>query len=758
MKEMDEITDLNTENTLLTNNTSNNNQQNTQNSFSKESIEKEYTSTLLNKTYSRKQSLNPQIKIPLNTIYETEELETITPRKKKYSISSQDELKSEESENEKISQTTLIFYSLPSFGKMSCLVLLNVNSTLYYESLGASLLYMSFFVTLTRSIEILIKPFIAHLSDEIKTKMGRRKPFMLIGCGFYTLFLVLLFSPPSMKTTSKALSIWYGIFFILFFISESITIPPYLALGPELSSSSKEREKLYYYFYLFQYIGVLFAAAAPILTNKLFSYCDCSYCENFPLKVDIEKCIDNCMVICTLRANEKSYLILACFIGLFFVVSIILLSVNVKEKKGSFNKEKVSFMTSLNQVYNNKSFMSLIIPWICDVTIMTIFSSLIPFYLNIVINPQQYCIQNHISLKNRKCSTEYHLSLAISIFFISCLFTCSIWHFLVEKFGKLICWRSFSLICIIPFTLFLFCDLGSTSLLLFSAIVISFPTGAAYLNDVMVSDTIDYDEFFTGKRNEGIYTVFSSLIPKFVSLFAQAIPLSLLSIIGFIPTEHGYVHMQPLCVIYYIKIVFSVIPIFLSITSFVFKLYYPLGDKENLGLKESIELQKKHFDDLKKKFINFYVIDDPVYDKKHINVLANTNDNVNNTVLTKNLCGHFNSYSSLFMIYNDKLNKLYVKIIFIISLAVVFSAFSVFLLIRTFKFLNEQKLSFIPITLVFVLTLLIIIIALYYLKLRALRKAIKGEFELDKKFVKLFIYAKAFNNDDKYLLESKKED
>ena len=67
-------------------------------------------------------------------------------------------------------------------------------------------------------------------------------------------------------------------------------------------------------------------------------------------------------------------------------------------------------------------------------------------------------------------------------------------------------------------------------------------------------------------------------------------------------------------------------------------------------------------------------------------------------------------------------------------------------------------MSFIPITLVFVLTLLIIIIALYYLKLRALRKAIKGEFELDKKFVKLFIYLKTFNNDDKYLLESKKED
>jgi len=199
---------------------------------------------------------------------------------------------------DKIPLSILIFYSLPSFGKMSCFVLLNIHAMLYYESIGASLVYMSFFVILSRSIEILLKPFIAHISDEIKTKMGRRKPFMLIGCGFYALFLILLFSPPTENTTTKALSIWYGIFFVLFFMAESITIPPYLALAPELSSNTLEREKLYYFFYVFQYIGVLFAAAAPILINKTFADCDCSYCTNFPLALDVEKCIESCNLIC----------------------------------------------------------------------------------------------------------------------------------------------------------------------------------------------------------------------------------------------------------------------------------------------------------------------------------------------------------------------------------------------------------------------------------------------------------------------------
>ena len=103
---------------------------------------------------------------------------------------------------------------------------------------------------------------IAHCSDELRTSFGRRKPFMVAGCGFYAIFLVLLFSPPMMKTGVRNISIWFGVFYVLFFMAETITNVPYLALGPELSSNSKQRERLYFFFYVFQYIGVLFAAAA----------------------------------------------------------------------------------------------------------------------------------------------------------------------------------------------------------------------------------------------------------------------------------------------------------------------------------------------------------------------------------------------------------------------------------------------------------------------------------------------------------------
>ena len=190
--------------------------------FSESNIEKEYKCMDLNTEIKRKESINPEYPHNFSLIknhkeeHESEEEneeDEMKPLTRSYSVnndySNMDNKKDNNDENDILSLSTLIFYSLPSFGKMSCLVLLNVNSTLYYESLGASLIYMSFFVILSRSLEILVKPLVAHISDEIKTKLGRRKPFMLIGCGFYALFLVLLFSPPTVQTTSKTLSIWY---------------------------------------------------------------------------------------------------------------------------------------------------------------------------------------------------------------------------------------------------------------------------------------------------------------------------------------------------------------------------------------------------------------------------------------------------------------------------------------------------------------------------------------------------------------------
>jgi len=178
---------------------------------------------------------------------------------------------------------------------------------------------------------------------------------------------------------------------------------------------------------------------------------------------------------------------------------------------------------------NNYPFILLLTPWILDLIITTIFAAMLPFFLNYIINPQRYCIKNDLDLNSDDCNVNIWLAYSISVFFISCIFFTLMWHYLVKKFGKKKCWQSYSLISIIVFSLFFFCGEGSMGTLIFVSICCSIPAGGAYLNDVFISDIIDYDEFICGQRNEGVFTVFSAFIPKVVSIFSQSIPLTVMT-------------------------------------------------------------------------------------------------------------------------------------------------------------------------------------------------------------------------------------
>ena len=160
---------------------------------------------------------------------------------------------------------------------------------------------------------------------------------------------------------------------------------------------------------------------------------------------------------------------------------------------------------------------------------------------------------------------------------------------------------------------------------------------------------------------------------------------------------------------------------------------------------------------MKKDNVNFYKIYDPVYECKYINIIPNTDEfNVKNSIKTKDFLNHFFSYRALFLIYNGQLKELKKILKGVIILSSALSLFSFILLLYTFEYLSEQKYSFIPITDLFVITALIIIIILFYLKLKALNRVIDGEFELDNKLVKLFIFAKMKNNKD-VIYEKKKK-
>ena len=241
---------------------------------------------------------------------------------------------------------------------------------------------------------------------------------MLFGCGFYALFLILIFSP--LENLSKlGISLWFGLFYVLFFCADTITNIPYLALGPELSNDTKEREKLYIYYYTSQYIGVLVSSMAPEIIKNLVRNCNCNYCDEIINPLEKSKCITTCESPCELNALKTSLQIIAVFIGLLFVFTIILISNRIKEKKHeNKNENEGHFIPTLFRLYNNKPFMYLLLPWIIDITIAQIVTTIFPFFIAYITNPYNHCKKNNISLSDAKCSSTFWLAILISLFFI----------------------------------------------------------------------------------------------------------------------------------------------------------------------------------------------------------------------------------------------------------------------------------------------------------------------------------------------------
>merc|ERR1719230_787716 len=98
---------------------------------------------------------------------------------------------------------------------------------------------IALFTAMARSLDVVSDPLMSYITDSASCDKlpawlsGRRKPFMFFGCFVYSGLLFCLLNPPYAEETP--LSMWFGIVYTLYFLSNTVTTIPYDALAPELS-------------------------------------------------------------------------------------------------------------------------------------------------------------------------------------------------------------------------------------------------------------------------------------------------------------------------------------------------------------------------------------------------------------------------------------------------------------------------------------------------------------------------------------------
>ena len=152
---------------------------------------------------------------------------------------------------------TKLAYGVGAIGESSVIWLFSTLAFFFYNQvIGLSGTLAGLAVLIATLFDAVSDPLVGSISDNFRSKYGRRHPFMFAAPLPAMLCIYLVFSPP-IGMGQIAIFAWFAIFTILLRLSITLFTIPHLALGAELSDDYIERSNVMSFNNVFAYTGVI---------------------------------------------------------------------------------------------------------------------------------------------------------------------------------------------------------------------------------------------------------------------------------------------------------------------------------------------------------------------------------------------------------------------------------------------------------------------------------------------------------------------
>jgi len=306
-------------------------------------------------------------------------------------------------------------------------------------------------------------PIIGFLSDRTKTKMGRRRPFMLGGAIPLFIAMIIMFTNPSLVLGSgisqPVLFIYTMVVYIILCTTYSTVNIPYSSLGPELTTDYNERTSLNGYRFGFAGIGTLLGAglALPIVA----------------------------------MAPDKNlgFVLMGTIFGAVLLVSTLTTVFSVRESDAVRAANSMGFWKTYSEVFKNKPYLFILMSYILHILAITIASAIVIYYFKYILGAEGMTTYAMLIL------------IGVAILFIPVSVAMS------KKTGKkLVYGLGFIIMAVGLMVLF---SIGHTQGVAFNLIMMAFMgIGMGFLYAMpysIVADAIEYDYLRTGERREGAF-------------------------------------------------------------------------------------------------------------------------------------------------------------------------------------------------------------------------------------------------------------
>jgi len=146
----------------------------------------------------------------------------------------------------------------------------NLESLIPDRTYLGLLTVLGFALLAGRIFDGIADPVIATLSDNSRSRLGRRKLFLFLGGLPLAVSSLLIFYPPHMDLLSPVNGFWLTLVMVVFYLSFTAYVNPYMALLPELGHNNALRINLATMIAFFGLLGmVMVAILFPLLTGSL---------------------------------------------------------------------------------------------------------------------------------------------------------------------------------------------------------------------------------------------------------------------------------------------------------------------------------------------------------------------------------------------------------------------------------------------------------------------------------------------------------
>lgn len=145
--------------------------------------------------------------------------------------------------SQKISLRTKAGYGVGALGKDFAVSIMYVFLMFYYTDVaGISAVFAGTLLLVARILDAVTDPLMGIIGDNMRTRFGKLRPWIVIGTAVNAGFLAAVFS--AHHFTGTALYVYATITYILWGISYSVMDIPFWSMIPAISSDRKEREHL----------------------------------------------------------------------------------------------------------------------------------------------------------------------------------------------------------------------------------------------------------------------------------------------------------------------------------------------------------------------------------------------------------------------------------------------------------------------------------------------------------------------------------